>query len=195
MEIPTIKRVLIVVDVQHDFCEGGVLAARNTSSLIAPLNRFIELCRTKNIPCFFTRDWHPANHQSFKSHGGPWPVHCVQGSWGAAFPSNLLIPEGSIVIDKETLPEQISYSDFQATGLEQKLRTLEIEEIAVCGIATEYCVKAGTLDGLKLGFRVVVLTDLIRPIEVKVGDAAAALKGMNDAGAVLMNSDAWVRNL
>jgi nicotinamidase/pyrazinamidase len=186
------KKALIVIDVQHDFCEGGVLAARDTNNLIAPLNRFIEMCSTKQIPCFFTRDWHPANHQSFKNNGGPWPVHCVQESWGAAFPSNLLIPKGAIVIDKETLPEQISYSDFQATGLEEKLRELQIEEIAVCGIATDYCVKAGTLDGLKLGFRVVVFTDLIRPIEVKVGDAAAALKEMSDAGAVLMNCDAWL---
>ena len=189
------KKALIVVDVQHDFCEGGVLAARDTNSLIAPLNRFIESCMSKSIPCFFTRDWHPANHQSFKNNGGPWPVHCVQGSWGAAFPDTLLIPEGSIIIDKETLPDQVSYSDFQATGLQEKLNALEIEEIAVCGIATEYCVKAGTIDGLKLGFRVVVLTDLIRPIEANAGDAAAALKAMSAAGAVLMKCDAWLRGL
>jgi nicotinamidase/pyrazinamidase len=187
------KKALIVIDVQHDFCEGGVLAARDTNSLISPLNFFIELCRTKSIPLFFTRDWHPANHQSFKNNGGPWPIHCVQGSWGAAFPKNLLIPEGATIIDKETKPDQVSYSDFQSTGLGEKLKELNIKEIAVCGIATEYCVKAGTLDGLKLGFRAVVLTDLIRPIEVKDGDATAALNEMKDAGAILMESSNWMR--
>ena len=141
------KKALIVVDVQRDFCEGGVLAARDTNSLIAPLNRFIEFCRAKSIPLFFTRDWHPANHESFKDYGGPWPVHCVQGSWGADFQDNLLVPEGSTIIDKETLPHQVSYSDFQSTGLQEKLKALQIEEIAVCGIATEYCVKAGTQIG------------------------------------------------
>lgn len=186
------NKALIIIDVQHDFCEGGVLAARDTNSLIPPLNRFVELCRANWIPLFFTRDWHPANHESFKQYGGPWPVHCVQGSWGAAFQDELVVPEGSTIIDKETLPHQVSYSDFQSTGLQEKLTALQIEEIAVCGIATEYCVKAGTLDGLKLGLRVVVLTDLIRPIEAKVGDAACALKEMDDAGAVFMRSEDWI---
>jgi nicotinamidase/pyrazinamidase len=159
------KKTLIIIDVQHDFCKGGVLAAKDTDTLIAPINRLTRECSVQGIPCFFTRDWHPANHRSFHSQGGPWPVHCVQGTWGASFPAELTIPEGSVIVDKETLPDQVSYSDFQSTGLEDQLRALQVEEIAVCGIATEYCVKAGTIDALKLGFRVVVLTDLVRPIE------------------------------
>lgn len=184
------KTALIVIDVQRDFCEGGVLSALDTNTLIGPLNGLIEFCNSKNIPLFFTRDWHPVNHKSFKQYGGLWPVHCVQGSWGAGFPTNLLMPEGSVIIDKETLPDQVSYSDFRATGLQEKLKNLKIDEIAVCGIATEYCVKAGTIDGLKLGFGVIVLTDLIRPIDTNAGDAA--LKEMKDAGAILKESRNWM---
>lgn len=186
-------RALIVVDIQNDFCAGGVLPARDTDSLIPELNAFIDQCK---LIChmYFTRDWHPINHQSFIQFGGPWPSHCVKDTWGSEFVSSLEIPPGGYVIDKGTSPDSDGYSDFEETCLDRILRKLRVRRIGVCGIATEYCVLANVRDGLKFGFEVSVLTDLIRPIERESGDAAASLSEMKGLGARVVTSDVWRRS-
>lgn len=117
------KDAFIIVDVQRDFCEGGVLAARNTYSLITPLNAVIAWCIQHGITCVFTRDWHPANHCSFQSQGGPWPSHCVQGTIGAEFASGLELPNSALVIDieKDSDKANMGYSAFENTNLEAEL--------------------------------------------------------------------------
>jgi len=189
------KHALIVVDVQRDFCEGGVLAARNTSSLISPLNAVITWSIQHGILCMFTRDWHPANHCSFQSQGGPWPSHCVQGTPGAEFAGGLQLPKSALVIDieKDSDKANMSYSAFENTNLKAELRNRRITEVAVCGIATDYCVKATVLDALRCGFRTSVLTDLVRPIDVHAGDSASALAEMKSAGATLLTCQEWMK--
>ena len=189
------KRSLVVVDVQRDFCEGGVLPARNTSGLVAPLNAAIAWCIQCQIICVFTRDWHPVNHCSFHSQGGPWPTHCVQGTPGAEFAAGLQLPNSALVIDieKDSDKANMSYSAFENTNLEAELLARRITDVAACGIATDYCVKATVLDAVRCGFRTSVLTDLIRPIEVHTGDSANALAEMKSVGATLLTCQEWMK--
>lgn len=189
------KNALIIVDVQRDFCEGGVLPAQNTASLIFPLNAAIAWSIQQGIICVFTRDWHPTNHCSFQSQGGPWPAHCIQGTQGAEFASGLQFPKPALVIDieKESDKANMSYSAFENTTLEVELRAQHITDVAACGIATDYCVKATVLDALRCGLRTSVLTDLVRPIDVHNGDSANALAEMKAAGAILLTSQEWMK--
>jgi nicotinamidase/pyrazinamidase len=190
-----IKSAIIVIDVQRDFCEGGVLPARYTKNLISPLNIVIQWCIKHRITCVFTRDWHPADHCSFTNQGGPWSPHCVQGTAGAEFAEGLIVPNSALMIDieKDSNRANMSYSAFESTNLETELRARRIGEIVACGIATDYCVKATVLDALRCGFFAKVLTDLIRPIDVHPGDSAVALVEMKSAGAALLSSNEWIK--
>ena len=191
-----VKQALVVIDVQNDFCLGGVLPARDTSSLIQPLNDVVSWSIIHHIVCAFTRDWHPPDHCSFRSQGGPWPPHCIQGTRGAEFAEGLIVPSSSLVIDleKDSGKANMSYSAFENTNLEQDLHRLQVTRIAATGIATDYCVRATVLDALRCGFKVEVLTDLIRPIDVNDGDAARALKEMTGTGASLSTSAQWMNS-
>jgi nicotinamidase/pyrazinamidase len=190
-----VKEALIIIDVQKDFCEGGVLPARDTTSLIPLLNAALALFIQNGITCVFTRDWHPANHCSFQSQGGPWPSHCVQGTPGAEFATGLHVPNSALVIDieKDSDKANMSYSAFENTILEAELRARRITEVAACGIATDYCVRATVLDALRCGFRTYVLTDLVRPIDVHAGDSVKALAEMKSAGATLLTCQDWMK--
>jgi nicotinamidase/pyrazinamidase len=159
------RAALIVVDVQRDFCEGGALAAADTLSLLEPLRKKVEEARRKGVVIVFTRDWHPQNHSSFAASGGPWPEHCVMTSRGAEFMPPLRVEPGDVVVDKGTAVAGPGYSGFEDTGLAARLKALKVDRIGVSGIATEYCVRATALDGLKEGFQTAVLTDLIRAVQ------------------------------
>ena len=188
----SVDKALLIIDVQKDFCTGGILPARDTLSLIGPLNKMISWSIDHGIICIFTRDWHPANHCSFVDQGGPWPPHCVQGSTGAEFAHGLLIPKSSLVIDIEKDPSEanLSYSAFENTNLDTELHKKGVVELFVTGIATDYCVKATVMDALKCNFKVKVLTDLTRPIDVQPNDSFFALEEMKAAGACLAESRA-----
>jgi nicotinamidase/pyrazinamidase len=183
------KDALILVDAQNDFCPGGALAVAGGDEVIEPLNRYIELFGKNRRPIFATRDWHPAITNHFKDYGGPWPVHCVQNSAGAGFHPGLRLPNDVIVVSKGMAADEDSYSGFHAvdangTRLVQLLHQEGVERIFVGGLATDYCVKHTVLDGLRLGFRVVVLSDAIRAVNLQRCDGAAALAEMVQAGAV-----------
>lgn len=188
------KQALIIIDIQKDFCQGGVLPAKNTSTLVLPLNQVIAWCEKQAIACVFTRDWHPLNHCSFQLQGGPWPTHCVQNTVGAEFADMLYFPRASLVIDieKDTVKANMSYSAFENTTLEKELRARGIVQVTACGIATDYCVMATVMDALRCGFQANVLIDLIRPIDANPGDAANALLLMKSRGAKLMMSREWI---
>ena len=187
------KQALVIIDVQKDFCEGGVLPASNTTSLIEPLNAFIKQVCAGNVMCIFTRDWHPSDHCSFNTQGGPWPVHCVQGTPGAEFAEGLYLPDSFFVVDIEKYPDlrNSGYSAFENTNLNELLLENEITEVMITGIATDYCVRATALDALKNGYTTIVLTDLICPIDVLEIDADMALEEMKDSGVILSNSGEW----
>ena len=175
---------LVVVDVQRDFLPGGALPVPKGDEVVPALNRYIELFTGKGLPVIFTRDWHPRDHISFKERGGPWPPHCVQGTPGAEFAPGLTVPEGAIIVSKATSRDKEAYSGFDGTDLHERLQELGVKRIFVGGLATDYCVKATVLDGLKLGYEVYLLTDAVRGVDVNPGDSDRAIGEMTSAGAV-----------
>jgi len=182
------KAALVIVDVQNDFCPGGSLAVAEGDKVVAVLNRHIERFLSAGLPIFATRDWHPANTRHFNTGGGQWPTHCVQDTEGGKFHPDLALPESAVVVSKGVSPDADSYSGFEATdaagaGLAERLRGLGVERIFVGGLATDYCVKFTVLDGLKEGFKVTLLEDAIRGVNLRPGDSAQAIDDMVRAGA------------
>lgn len=176
------------MDIQNDFCPGGALPVKGGDRIIPPLNKVITEFSRSNLPVFFTRDWHPPDHTSFKARGGPWPPHCVQGTWGAELRPDLNIPPESEVVSKGQKPGFEAYSGFQGTNLEERLKELVVDEVFVCGLATDYCVKQTTLDALKSGFKVDVLEDCTMGVNLKPDDSRRALNEVSSKGARLLDS-------
>jgi nicotinamidase/pyrazinamidase len=174
---------LLIVDVQRDFLPGGSLAVPDGDAVVPALNRYLDLARRNRLPVFASRDWHPANHCSFRARGGMWPVHCVAGTAGAAFAPGLQLPADAVIIDKATHPEADAYSAFSGTTLAGMLRERGVERVLIGGLATDYCVLNTVRDALKEGFRVLLLRDAIRAVNVQSGDGARAERGMLDLGA------------
>jgi nicotinamidase/pyrazinamidase len=174
---------LIVVDVQRDFLPGGALPVPGGDAVVEPLNICIDAFRHARLPILYTRDWHPANHCSFRAQGGAWPAHCVAGTPGADFAPGLNAPGEAEIVSKATTAEREAYSGFEGTDLGQRLRRLGVRRLFVAGLATDYCVRATVLDALREGFDVVALTDAMQPVEVHAGDGARALEEMGSGGA------------
>jgi len=179
---------LLVVDIQNDFCPGGALGVPDGDAIIPRVNRMIALFERRGLPVLFTRDWHPRVTKHFKEFGGAWPAHCVQRTKGARFHRDLVMPKGAIILSKGMDPEQDSYSAFQAftdrgRDLESALHELDVGELFICGLATDYCVRATTLDSLRRGLGVRVLRDAIRGVDLKPGDSEMAIKEMRLNGA------------
>jgi nicotinamidase-related amidase len=183
-----VRPAFIVVDMQVDFCPGGALAVKYGDQVVPRLNSVIRAFIGSGLPIFFTRDWHPPDHVSFRTKGGPWPPHCVQGSPGAKFHPRLDIPRGAEIVSKGDRPSEEAYSGFQGTDLEARLKRLRVDEVFIGGVATDYCVKETALDALRGGFSVEVLKDCVRPVDVRPGDGARALAEMQRAGARLTTS-------
>ena len=183
------RAALLVVDVQNDFCPGGSLGVPDGDAIVPRTNRTVALFRRRGLPVVFTRDWHPRETKHFKEYGGAWPPHCVQGTKGARFHPDLEVPKGALILSKGMDPEVDSYSAFQAftdrgRDLESTLQELGVDELFICGLATDYCVRATTLDATRRGLKVRVLTDAIRGVDIKPGDSEAALREMRAHGAL-----------
>ena len=187
------KTALIVVDVQKDFCEGGALSAADTLSLLEPLRKQVEEARHKGALIVYTRDWHPQNHSSFRSHGGPWPMHCVADSPGAQLMPPLEARKEDVVVNKGVSTEGAGYSGFEDTGLAKRLRDAGVDKVAVTGIATEYCVRATALDAVRARFDTTVLSDLIRA--VNPADTAKILAELTEAKVCVCSSAEWLASL
>src|SRR2546422_758396 len=182
------KPAPIVVDIQNDFCPGGALGVPDGDAIIPRVNRTIALFERRHLPVLFTRDWHPRETKHFKEFGGAWPAHCIQGTKGARFHPDLQMPKGAVILSKGMDPEQDSYSAFQAftdrgRDLESTLHELDVDELFICGLATDYCVRATSLDGLRRGLTIRVIRDAIRGVDLKPGDSEMAIKEMRVHGA------------
>ena len=177
------KRALVVVDVQRDFCAGGALAVPDGDAVVAPINALIEKFLAEGSLVFLTRDWHPPDHSSFADQGGLWPPHCVADTEGATFHPDLVANDDTTVISKATEREGDAYSGFEGTDLGNRLQAAGVTEVFVCGLATDYCVKATALDALQAGLATIVLTDGIRGVDVQPGDSQRALDELSAAGA------------
>lgn len=185
MSIPlTLGDALLIVDVQNDFLPGGSLAVPEADAIFTPVNRLLKAFSLAGLPIFASRDYHPADHVSFVEQGGAWPSHCVAGTPGAAFGDMLALPDTAIIISKATSREVDAYSALDATDLSLRLRTLQTKRVFVCGLATDYCVAASARDLLAAGFRVVLVTDGMRGVNIHPGDSDKALHELREAGAV-----------
>ncbi|MCS7234572.1 MAG: nicotinamidase [Armatimonadetes bacterium] len=158
------RAALIVVDVQNDFCPGGALAVPEGDRIVPLVNSLAQAFARAGRPVVATQDWHPPDHVSFRDRGGPWPPHCVQGTSGADLHPQLRREPITHIVRKAYRPDQEAYSGFQGTGLAELLRGLGVEEVYVCGLATDYCVHATALDAARAGFRTVVVEDATRPV-------------------------------
>jgi nicotinamidase/pyrazinamidase len=181
--------VLLVTDIQNDFLSGGSLAVAGGDEVIPVLNRYIGEFVARGLPVFATRDWHPQGHCSFHAQGGPWPVHCVAGTHGAAFAATLALPPDTTVISKATLPDQEAYSSFQGTDLDGRLRAVGIRRVFIGGLTTDYCVLNSVKDASRLGYDVFVLADAIRAVDVQPGDGRRAEEEMARLGAHRISLD------
>ncbi len=181
----TVKDALIVVDMQRDFMPGGALPVQEGDKIIPRLNQYIRLFFERGLPVFFTRDWHPPDHISFKDQGGVWPPHCVEDTEGAKFHPDLYIPpDNRFIISKGTSRDFDAYSGFQGTMLDQLLKERGIKRVFVGGVATDYCVKNTVLGAINLGYEAFLLLDGIKGVDVKQGDSERAIEDMLGAGAV-----------
>ncbi|MCL2704609.1 MAG: bifunctional nicotinamidase/pyrazinamidase [Spirochaetaceae bacterium] len=179
----SIKKALIIVDMQNDFCPGGSLAVKEGDKIVSVINQYIKQFKDEDEVIVFTRDWHPADHCSFKEYGGMWPSHCVAETKGAKFHQDIYVPEKSFIVSKADTASKDAYSGFEATLLDSQLKKLNIEEVWVCGLATDYCVASTVMDALKLGYKVKILSDAIAAVDVSAGDGEKAIAKMVSQGA------------
>ena len=178
------RNILLVIDLQKDFIYGSLTVPGATQVLPA-----INEVKDRFDSVYFTLDWHPVNHCSFREQGGPWPVHCVAKTPGAEFHPELELPVDAMIFDKGTKTEADAYSAFDGTPAASVLHDAGIERLVVCGLATDYCVKATVLDALKEGFAVSVVRDGCRAVNVAPDDGEKALAEMVSAGATVCDLD------
>ena len=197
--------LLLVIDVQNDFCPGGALAVPDGDAIVSVINEL----QPRFSHVVLTQDWHPADHSSFaSSHAGKspfelvelaygtqvlWPDHCVQGTAGAAFHNDLETDHASMIIRKGYRQAIDSYSAFYendrvtATGLAGYVRERDVKRVFLTGLATDFCVLYSALDARKLGLEVILLQDACRAIDLD-GSLAAAHTAMEEAGIQRLNS-------
>ena len=184
---------LLVVDVQNDFADpAGNLFVQGGDRLVGRVNDEVQRAVAGGALVVYTQDWHPESTPHFAKDGGTWPAHCVAGSWGAELHPGLVVAGHSV---RKGSNGEDGYSGFtmrdptsgaeRPTQLEAMLREHGVTRVAVCGLATDYCVRGTVLDSRRLGFETTVLTDAVAAVELAPGDAARALAEMADAGASL----------
>lgn len=178
-------KALLIIDFQNDFTSGGALAvpggdeiAETVQRLAASLDHVVA-----------TRDWHPLDHASFNTRGGRWPVHCVKGTHGAELHPALAETSLDAVVDAGRGRDDEGFSKFEKSPLASILRERGVDEVYICGLATDYCVRASALAACQEGFNVTVVEDAVRAIDVQPGDGQRALEELTAAGAQLATSD------
>lgn len=194
--------LLLLIDIQNDFCPGGALAVADGDAVVPVANALID--RFSHVA--LTQDWHPAEHSSFaSSHAGAaafstvgtdhgaqtlWPDHCIQGTAGAAFHPDLTIDRAELVIRKGFRTELDSYSAFfendgrTPTGLAGYVRDRGFTRMVMAGLATDFCVAWSALDARRLGLDVTMILPGCRAID-QDGSLAQATRDLHAAGVVL----------
>jgi nicotinamidase/pyrazinamidase len=192
------QTALVVVDMQNDFADpAGSLSVRGGAELVPLINRKAWTAIRAGSFVVYTADWHPESTPHFAKDGGIWPVHCVAGTWGAAFHPDLEVLGPWV---RKGSNGEDGYSGFtmrdpgsgetKPTELEGLLRVRGIERVRICGLATDYCVKATALDAVRLGFGTTVLAGAIAAVDLQPRDGEAAIDEMRAAGVVVQRTKA-----
>jgi nicotinamidase/pyrazinamidase len=189
------RTALVVVDLQNDFADpAGGLSVAGGEAIVPLVNAHIREAIEEGALVVATQDWHPESTPHFEKDGGIWPVHCVGGTWGAELHPAVELPTDAPRVRKGSNGED-GYSGFTMrdpetgeeipTELESILRAARVERVVVCGLATDYCVKATALDATRLGFETVVLGGAVAAVNLTAGDGDRALDEMREAGVSL----------
>ena len=206
MEIERKLSAFLIVDLQKDFCDGGTLAVRDASRVLAPINAVSPLFDRVVL----TQDWHPQGHVSFASSwpgrslyesveadGIPqilWPDHCVQGSEGAAFHGALDTDRATLILRKGDQARLDSYSCFfendrtTPTGLDGWLRNVGASDLFIAGLTTDFCILYTVIDAIRLGYDIHVIEDAVAGVDIPTGSTARAVTEMRRKGASFIQS-------
>lgn len=198
-------KVLLVIDIQNDFCPGGALEVQNGDAVVDVANKLMPLYQL----VIATKDWHPANHKSFAAmhpwrkpgqvidlnglEQVLWPIHCVEESFGSEFHNRLDTNLIDKIFYKGTDPEVDSYSGFfdngkrNSTGLSEFLQKKGVNEVHILGLATDYCVKFTALDAKNEGFNTFVILEGCRAVNLNEGDEDKAIREMEDNGVTIIH--------
>ena len=188
------ETALVVVDVQNDFADpGGSLYVRDGQHVVPVANEQVSEATSAGAYVVYSQDWHPASTPHFEDQGGLWPVHCVKGSWGAAFHPDLQVV-GDVVHKGDQGGD--GYSAFserdplsgetEPTTLRRLLTEHGVERLVICGLATDFCVVETVTDARELGYPVAVVRDGIRAVDRTAGAGERAIRRMQEAGAELI---------
>lgn len=189
------RTALVVVDLQNDFADpAGSLSVSGGEGIVPRVNQAVRDAGAGGALVVATQDWHPESTPHFEKDGGVWPVHCVAGTWGAEFHPAFELPADAPRVRKGSNGED-GYSGFTMrdpasgretpTELEGMLRDRGIQRVVVCGLATDYCVKATTLDAARLGFGTELLADAVAAVNLEPEDGERAVSAMVEAGVTL----------
>ena len=179
------SEALLIIDFQNDFTSGGALEVPEGDEIAEPVKRLAD--RFEIVMA--TRDWHPPDHASFVTQGGPWPVHCVRGTPGAEFHPAMDQVALDEVVDVGREREDEGYSGFEKSELANLLRERGVDRVFVTGLATDYCVRASAIDACREGFDTTVVGDAIRAVNVNPDDGERAIEDMKQAGANVATSE------
>lgn len=177
---------LLVVDLQRDFCEGGALEVPGGDAIVPVVQKLANRAAEREIPVYASRDWHPPEHVSFETQGGPWPPHCVQDTQGAELHPDFDPPDGCIPVVKGNRLDQDQNSAFDETGLAVDLERRGVRRIWIAGLAQEVCVRASALDALHEGFEVRVVRDATQPLDEE--DGRRAFQEIREAGGLVVEA-------
>ena len=186
------RTALVVVDLQNDFADpAGRLAVTGGEAIVPAVNHAVRQAQDAGAFVVVTQDWHPETTPHFAKDGGVWPVHCVAGTWGAELHPSFEV-HGDVPRVRKGRNHEDGYSGFTTrdpdtgeetpTELEGLLRERGIERVVVCGLATDYCVKATALDAVRLGFAAMLLTEAVAAVNLAPDDGDRALAEMAEAG-------------
>jgi nicotinamidase/pyrazinamidase len=189
------RTALVVADLQNDFADpAGSLSVAGGEGIVSRVNDAVREACEAGALVVATQDWHPESTPHFAKDGGVWPVHCVAGTWGAQLHPAFELPFDAPRVRKGSNGED-GYSGFTMrdpesgeetpTELEGLLRAAGVERVVVCGLATDYCVKATAIDAARLGFETELLADAVAAVNLQPEDGEAAMAEMAEAGVTL----------
>lgn len=184
------RKVLLIVDVQNDFCPGGNLPVPNGDEVVESINTILPFAVDNNWLTVASKDWHPEETAHFKT----WPIHCVRHTSGAELHPNLKRLFIDFIVLKGTKSDEDGYSPFNGyvftkESLNEVFESYDIEEVYICGLATDYCVKAAALDSRERGYKTYLLLDACRAVNLNPDDEEKAIQEMKDEGVIITTTD------